>query len=671
MTCSPKPLVAIVAFALCLAAPAAQAERPEARAFATQSLAALKAGNVSAARRLADQAVRGDPAWGEAHLLAARTALAAFDGVSAEASIARARDAGVAEARTRLLLAEARLLQGDAAQALRLARAGGGQPGQALAIVARATAASGDTAGAERAFAAAVAADPARAATWVAYGRFRQSTGDTGGAIDAATRALEVSPNDTAALLLRAQLVRQQFGLLASLPWFEGALQRDPDDFGALIDYAATLGDAGRAEDMLRVTRRALAVRPGAPQAMYLLSVLAARAGNADLARSLMQRAGGGIAAMPGGLLLSATLDLEAGGAEQAVMKLRNLVALQPMNLPARRLLGLALLRTGSVQDSLDVLRPIAERDDADAYTLTLAARAFEARGDRLMAAELLDRARVPVQRDATWFSADDSIATLAAADAARGNAIGAASPLIRGFLQGGAGDRALDRARTLAAANPGSPDAAIVLGDTLVLLRRDGEAAAAYRRAADLRFDEAAMLRLTTVLDRLGRREDSAQVLAQFLEQNPRNVAALRLVAHWQVAAGDADAAIDTLEGLRARVGNRDVALLGELATAYQAAGNDEAARSYAAAAYALAPSNPAAADAYGWALFGAGDSDGALQLLQKAVAIAPANAALRWHLAQVYAAIGRLGEARFHARAALADPRFGEREAAGALLA
>ncbi|MFX5710096.1 hypothetical protein ABTE34_21650, partial [Acinetobacter baumannii] len=78
----------------------------------------------------------------------------------------------------------------------------------------------------------------------------------------------------------------------------------------------------------------------------------------------------------------------------------------------------------------------------------------------------------------------------------------------------------------------------------------------------------------------------------------------ALRLAAHWQIAAGDWAAAIDTLEGLRDRVGNRDAALLGELAAAYSGDGQDDVARVYAARAYDLAPLNPAVVDVYGWVL-------------------------------------------------------------------
>jgi predicted Zn-dependent protease len=68
---------------------------------------------------------------------------------------------------------------------------------------------------------------------------------------------------------------------------------------------------------------------------------------------------------------------------------------------------------------------------------------------------------------------------------------------------------------------------------------------------------------------------------------------------------------------------------------------------------------------------MFRGGDADGAAELLQKAVLLAPRHAGLQWHLAQTYAALNRKVEARIHAQAALADPAFTDRAAAGAIVA
>ena len=51
--------------------------------------------------------------------------------------------------------------------------------------------------------------------------------------------------------------------------------------------------------------------------------------------------------------------------------------------------------------------------------------------------------------------------------------------------------------------------------------------------------------------------------------------------------------------------------------------------------------------------------------------VTLSPNHAGLHWHLAQIYAALGRKAEAKAQAAAALADPGFADRAAAQALIA
>ncbi|MDP5277813.1 tetratricopeptide repeat protein [Sphingomonas sp. DG1-23] len=667
---------ALCAFALVIAAwftlSPARLDPAAAEAAVERSGKLLDAHNASAARAAALAAVRADPGNAQAHFTLARAMLALDDGVGAEAELQRAIDAGYKPKQVAHLRAHALLLQGEEEKAL--AEAGRADPANrayALRIRARALAALGKWPEAFAAVDAAVRTAPRDADLWADAGRLKLEAGDVLGAIRASEQAVKLDAGNLDALVLRGEMVRSQFGLVAALPWFEAALKRDPEDFGALIEYAATLGDAGRTVESLAATRRALAARPGSAQALYLQAVIAARAGNADLARGLIGRAGSGLAQIPAALLLGGALDIEAMDYEQAMEKLKPLVANQPMNLAARKLLAVALLRTDSARNAIDLLRPVIERGDADSYSLTLAARGLERIGDRTAAAQLLDRAVWPARGDASAFSADDSTAVLAADADQRPGDPGAGVPLIRALI--GQGDKAgaLAEAQDLARRHPGAPAAHLIVGDTLMLTNRFADAASAYRSAADLRFDEPAMLRLVEALDRADRRADAANVLALFLSQNPVNAAALRLSGAWQLAAGDYEAAIATFELLRDRIGDGDAALNADLSVAYAGADEFDAAEDFGEAAYALAPGNPVIADAYGWALYRKGDTQAAVELLQKAVLLAPGHAGLRWHLAQVYADLGRKPEARAQAQAALADPRFTDRAAAAAMAA
>lgn len=653
-----------------LVAPAGMSKAQAADAT-TRADALLRVDNATAARDLAAAATRGDPDNTNAHIVLARALLALQDGAGAEAEIQRAVDAGYDPKAVPQWRAEAWVLQGKAREAV--AEADKAPPAlrpYGLRIRARALTALGDYAGARDALDQAEHLAPGNAGIWTDIGRFRFTAGDLLGAAEASDRAVKLAPGYVDALILRGEVIRSQYGLVAALPWFEQALKRDPARHDTLIEYAATLGDIGRTVDALAVTRRALGARPGSPQALYLQAVIAARAGKYGLARSIVEKTGGAIDDLPGMLLLGGSLDLARGDYEQAIEKLGNLIDQQPMNLAARKLLAVALLRTDRARNAIDLLRPLVARPDADSYTLTLVARGFERIGDRASAARFLDRAAFPAIGEATSFSADDSVPTLAADAAERPNDPGAIIPLIRALLDGGDKGAALARAQDIAARNPGAPGAQLVLGDMLMLLNRPADAATAYRRAADLRFDEPTLLRLAEALDRAGHRADAANALALFLSQNPANIAALRLSAHWQLAAGEYDSAIDTLEDIRTRIGDGDAALNAELAAAYAAAGETGTAVEFGEAAYGLSPANPAVVDAYGWAMFRGGDKEGALELLQKAVILAPRHAGLRWHLAQVYAALGRKAEAKQHAQLALADPGFADRAAAQAMV-
>lgn len=616
-------------------ATALRAPRPDARRSLADSLTTLQAGNYSAARTNAQTAITAAPAWAIAHAVLARAYLELGDGLAAEAELARAEDAGLAANRLHQLRAHARLLQGDAEGALdEVAEASPRYADYAARIAARALASQGKIVEARTGLETLVARSPGNAAAWTDLGRLRLTTGDVGGAAAAAVKAVNLDPRDPAALTLQGEVIRSRYGLIAGLPWFEAALKRDAYYHPALIEYAATLGDAGRNREMLAATRAALLARPGSPQALYLQAVLAARSGRTDLARSLLRRRGGAGDGLAGALIVSGGLDYVQGKYEQAAVAWRQLVAQQPLDIGARRLLGAALLRSGDPRGALDILRPIGARTDADSYSLALIARAFEAVDDRASAAIFLDRAASGASAPAAVFATDDALGALIAGAAIAGTDPTYALGVIRGQIASGDATGAVARARSLVVAGPGAPAAQLALGDVLVATGRYGDAAGVYARAANLAFDEPTMLRLVDALGRAGRADDAATSLALYLSQNPQSLAGQRLLGHWQLASGDWDAAIETLEGVRRRVGNRDGGVLIDLALAYAGSDDGAIAVRYGRAAYTLSPMSAAAADSYGLALAANGDIAGARQLLVKATLLAPGNALYAGHL-------------------------------------
>lgn len=635
------------------------------------SVAALRAGNATDARLRADEAARARPDWGAAQAMLARAYIALGDGAAAEGAAERAAANGYPSGRLHHLLARAHWLAGDPQSALEeVRRTPPRYRAYAARVDARVAADAGDAGRAERLLIGVLAARPGGAGAWTDLGRVRFVAGDLASAWDAAGRAVAADRRDPAALALAGELVRSRYGLAAALPWFDAALKRDRGYHAALVEQAATLGEMGRYTEMLAAARGAMAARPGSPQALYLLAVVAARAGKVDLARAMMARSGGSLDGMPGALLLYGALDYAQDRPQQAIGAWSELVARQPFNVTARRLLGAAQWRAGDPKSALATLRPIALRADADSYTLGVVARAFEARRERGWAARFLDRAAAPAAGGSAPFGQDDALPVL---ELAMLNAPGDPPKVVeyvRGLLEAGRTDDALARALDLVRAAPGAPAAQLLVGDVLTAMRRPAEALTAYRGAASLSFTAPALLRLIEAAAQARRPEIATRALELYLSQNPASPVAARLAANLQTGARDWEGLLETLDRLRLEVGARDAALLATLARAESEAGDPKRGVRLARAAYALAPMNAGVADAYGWALYQAGDVAGALQLATKAVALAPADPVARWHQGQLLAEAGKTIAARGAIMQALANPLFGDRKAALALL-
>ncbi len=594
---------------------------------------ALEAGNYHAAHDQAQRAAQAAPRSAAAQMMLARTSLLLGQGVAADAALDRALADGVPRVQTLAPRAEARLLQGDVIGAQDAVKRMPSPPdAEQMRIAARVAAAQGVGGGALYVMLQAlVTRFPGDARGWTDLGRSRFGAGDMAGASVAAARATALAPSDPQALTLRGEVIRARYGLMAALPWFQAALRRDAYYHPALIQYAATLGDLGRASDALAATRAALVSEPGSPQAFYIQSVIAARAGRYDLAQQLLQLTGGALNRQPATVMLDGVLAYAQGRPQRAARVWARLVAMQPMNVAVRRLLAAAQIRVGDRPAALATLRPILARADADGYALRMAAEASPLRSG----ARLLDRAASGQVGDSTMFRPVRSLAELTAAAAAEPTDPTYALGVIRALATQGDREGAIAKAQALVRASPGAPAAQIAYGDALATAGRMREALVPYARAADLTLDEPTMLRLIDGDVRVGRTREAATALGLYLSQNPQSVPAHRLLARWQIDAGQWDAAIETLEALRAQVGTRDVALLHDLALAYAGSGDGVVAMRYGAAAYRLAPMSAAAADAYGVALAAAGEDEGARQLFDKALALAPGNAVIAAHRA------------------------------------
>lgn len=531
------------------------------------------------------------------HLGKARSALARGDGIAAEADLQRALQAGASRVEVAADMGEAYLQQGEGARAREWLGPGQfdkGQQGRGWRLLGLLERLDGNLAAAGKALDRSIAAAPNDPLLWVEVGRLRYRGGEQLQALEAADRALSANPDDPRALEFKAQLVRDSSGYAAALPLYEKALVAAPNDLGLLGGYAASLGELGRASEMLVVTRKMLALDSGNPQAFYLQGVLAARAGNTELARAMLSRSGERLAGIPAATLLLGALELEAGNANAAAQRLDELAARQPNNPRLQLLLARALYDSGDFQRLFDRFGAQAGRGDASPYLLTLLGRAHEELGDRIAAAELLDRAAAanppallplfegtpPGVFAPDWNDSPGSLAI--------------ATPYIRSLLTSGDVAGARRVANRFLELHKGSAEALGLMGDVELLSGAPQAALSNYGLSARIRLSDQLALRSAIALERMGQADKLPDLVAHFLGLYPQSRLMLQIAANQAIAAQDWPRARLLLENLRLRGGNRDARLLTSLCLAQLRGGDAKAALATADRAWQIAPASP-----------------------------------------------------------------------------
>lgn len=516
--------------------------------------------------------------------------------VGAEASFRRAVELGEPADRLRPLAARAVMLQGENGRALALLEGGSVHPdvaGEAGHVAGLLYLANGNIDAARNGFDQAIRSRPRDSSLWVDVARFRDANADAAGARDAVDFAIELDPENAAALAVKANLVRFQDGLAAAVPWYEKALAIDPDNVGALLDFAATLGDLGQYRAMLKHVRHAARLDPKSPRPYFLQAVLAARAGDYLLARSLLQRTRGRLDSEPALLLLSAIVELELDGAAVAADLADQLLVMQPQNMTARRILAAASWASGDRDGAAEALGPIVGRADADSWSLNLAARVAAEQGDDAQAAQYLRRAASLTRGDAAPFAEDDRFGIVAGkADAAPLDPA-VVIPAIRADMARGDHSRAMGRAARLLEANRGVPDAQLLFGDTAMAAQQWRVAIRAFRDARALDAGARTALRLANAQHLAGDPAGAAATILSLQGAQGASIVSDRLSGHLAMDLRQWGEALAWFEGVRRRLGNRDVVMLREMARAYAATGDRATADVLAMQAVRLQPLN------------------------------------------------------------------------------
>lgn len=536
----------------------------------------------------------------------ARAAITRGDGIDGEMKLRAALERGAARSEIAAWMGEAYLAQGNRAKAREWLQDGGFSPysaangWRALAALERL---DGNLAAAGAAYDKALAFTPNDASLWVEIGRLRYAAGEHLRAIEASGHALTLDAGNVRALVFRGQLVRDRDGLVAALPWLEKAIAAKPDDVPALLEYAATLGELGRASECLEVTRRVLGISPRNARAFYLQAVIAARAGRYDLARVLLDRAERQLNDRPAVLLLRGVIELAVGNPAAASEALERVLEMRPDNRRAQELLARAIYLSGQYRYATLRFRDWVARDDASPYVLTVVARAHEALGERQAAGELLDRA------------ARVQIAPLRVLPA--GNATG-------GLLAQGRLPEAAAKAEAARRGNSGFFDNQSLAGDVQLALGHPQAALERYAEAAAIRMPPGLFQRRLEAYIIARDFSGAEELVKAYLLQNISSPAVLQAAARLAIAKGDRRRGRAILAWLRDNGYGRDVRLLCDLAILEAQDGDFAAAEANARAAYRLQRASPIATQALGFTYAASGKNvDAALALLDKAQAI------------------------------------------------
>ncbi len=622
-----RPLLIGLAFAL--ASPAWAAPDVDSKAAFDRGQQLRKKRDFRAARIEYLNAIDEDGQWAPPHIAVAAVSLDLFDPILARAEIDRARALNSDPQYYNHLLGQALWMQGQGDRALEVLTR---QPiakrfrPYALRTIARIHLDKNDTAGAQLALEQALKLAPDNSMVWTEIGRLRMAIANQGGAIEALDRAVKLDPANIRALELRGRLVRSQYGLVAALPWFERGLQINPNDLPLLEEYGATLGEVGRYQDMLAQARKIITLDGNNSKAFYMQSIIAARAGNFELARRLMARVTGTFGELAGPRMLLAVIEYETGNANQSIDLLEQLVQAQPYNLEMRLLLAQAMHKSGDHEDAWAALATIADRADADSYVLMLAGRILEALGEPKKAVPYLQRAAFSSSHIGAALPEPTPMA--AAADDARRNPRDATKviPHVRLLLAQGNIAQSRSEIAFLIAGNEGIADAHILAGDIERSAGNVSAAIAAYERARRISFSTPVMIRLVNSYRKAGKGDAARKTLSEFLAFNPSSVPALRLVAYDHLDNKRWKDAIPGLLAVRSRVGFNDAILNANLARAYSGISDHDAAMREAELAYRISPANPMATFTYGQVLHAAGkEPKFATALLRKANKLAP----------------------------------------------
>jgi putative PEP-CTERM system TPR-repeat lipoprotein len=403
-------------------------------------------------------------------------------------------------------------------------------------------------------------------------------------------KALSLNPDFATAAFQLARLDTLEKNYEGARGRYQSILAKDPRNGAALLALAELLAiTKAPADDVRAAIERAVAASPASAQPR--LALIAFHVGRRDWAAAVLagQSAEAAVPDNPSILEALGVAQFASGEPNQAIATLKRAVQLRPDN--AQPMLVLAELQT--------------RMKDWDGAIQSM-------------------RSAVDVQPTSppVW------LALAAVYDEA-------------GRLPAG-----MDEARGLQKRNADRAAGFGLEGELYARQKKWPEAIAAYRTALARQPDAAVMLRLLGLLEAAGKADEVQSTAQRWIRDHPRDVPVRAYLGEVAMRRGDYKGASQQLRNAlefdseNVVVANNLAWVLGEM--------GDPRAIEYAEKAYALAPGVAGINNTYGWLLVQKGDTARGIELLRRAVELAPNDANKRLILARALVKAGEKDAAK-----------------------
>lgn len=492
------------------------------------------------------------------------------------------------------------------------------------------------------------------AALLAIYGLAAVQTGKVEAGLNSLEKALSVDPDNLRIYQTLAYIENTRSNFDDALAYLKRAHEIAPDDSAVQRNLAhqyVSMGDADKASEFVA----ALLAKKQSEQTLLLAGDFAKTQGNIDTAIQHYQKANAASPASAHPLVslgAAHASNLDWPRSQEAFRQ-----ALQKDPLNSRAIAGLLISSdaTNNLTGAIDHILKLAESTKEPGHPSALIAQYFARKNEVESARRYLELAQTKQSNNEQSDKTAAFIAYKAGSmELAKGNYEGARNAALEGLRY--APDASIiqillaeaeiksgnlsEAEKVIEQFKDNNQSTAMLLqADILLKKGEEQKALKSYSDAWQLQPSNPLAIRTFGLQKRLGKEQEARAFLEMWLTALPESPEALTFKGTENLMSGNTKEAILDLEkAIAARP--ESPMIINNLAWAYQSIGNPKA-ESLAKRAVQLAPENAAILDTYGWILYKAGKKDEALDILDKALKLAPTNAEIQQHHAEVKAAL------------------------------